>query len=97
MARVTNEFDHAPGASLDYGFDFAVDGWLDTGETISSSTWTVTAGVTLTNDQIVAGVTSVFVSGGTSGATYYLINTIITDSVPPRTDSRQIVLSCRRR
>jgi hypothetical protein len=93
---IRSEFDHAPGASLDYGFDYATANWLNSNETIVSSVWTVTGSdVVLSSTQIASGVTSVFATGGTAGNIYTLTNTITTDSTPARTDSRIIVLSCK--
>lgn len=91
------EFDHAPGADLDYGFDWRENKWLETGETVTNSVWTVQpAGVTLTRQQIVQdAVTSVFAAGGTNGRQYVLTNTITTSK--GRTDSRTIRLNCRPR
>lgn len=86
-----NEFDHAPAASLDYGFTWT--DWLEAGETITGSTWTATVGMTLSLDQISGATTSVFASGGVVSQLYYLTNTITTSE--SRSDSRVIVLSCK--
>lgn len=82
-------FTHAPGANLDYGFDWKSNGWLSTGETIETSSWTA-PGLTLTRQQSANGITSVFVAGGKKGSTYKLTNTITTSD--GRTDSRTIHL-----
>ncbi len=83
-------FTHAPGANLDYGFDWLANGWLASGETIETSTWTA-QGLTLTRQQISGGVTSVFAAGGKKGNSYKLTNTITTNQ--GRTDSRTITLA----
>lgn len=91
------QYDHAPGADLDYGFDWKTNGWLEPDETIASSTWSVQpAGITLSRLQIAEGnITSVFAAGGTNGRQYVLTNTITTSE--GRTDSRTIRLHCRPR
>ena len=70
----------AAGATLDYGFLW-ID-WLEPDETVESSTWSVSEGVTLSNAQITEDgkTTSVMVSGGSDGQRYKLTNTITTSS-----------------
>ena len=46
------------------------------GETIATSVWAVTTGLTLVSDDKTGGVTVARVSGGTAGARYYLQNTV---------------------
>lgn len=89
---VDKEFEHAPNAKLDYGFDWTA--WLASDETISISTWTTD---TLTNSspQIAGKITSVFVEGGVVGTSYKIVNTITTSV--GRVDSRTIKLSCKNR
>ena len=91
------QYDHAPGADLDYGFDWKTNGWLEVGETITASNWSVQpAGITLTRPQIVQGtVTSVFAGGGVSGRRYVLTNTVTTSA--GRTDSRTVNIDCKYR
>jgi hypothetical protein len=93
------EFDHAPNSNLDYGFNWLARGWLDAGETITTSAWEATSGVTLSHQQNLLGITSVFVSGGTLGNIYKLVNTIttLTSNGLSRTDSRTLILSCKNR
>ena len=86
------EFEHAPNAKLDYGFDWTA--WLASGETISTSSWT-TDTLTSSSPQISTNVTSVFVEGGVVGTSYKIVNTITTSV--GRIDSRTIRLSCKNR
>lgn len=60
----------------DYGFDYAGD--LDTGDTISTSVWTIPAGLTTGATGNDTTSTSVFLSGGTLDAEYTCINKITT-------------------
>lgn len=94
---MTIEYNHAPGADLDYGFDWRENKWLETGEIITQSAWTVQPeGITLTRQQIAQdAVTSVFAAGGVNGRQYVLTNTITTSE--GRTDSRTIRLNCKTR
>lgn len=94
MSKDNYEFDHATGANLDYGFVWP----LKAGENIVSSTWTPTsAGVTMDAELIAGNITSLWLSVGVIGRIYKVVNEIVTDSAPPRIDSRTIVLSCKRR
>lgn len=76
--------EKGPDERLDYGFDWAADPqqggpWLDTDDTITTSTWSTVAGLTVetpgTHDDT---STAVFVSGGALGSTYPLVNQITT-------------------
>ena len=88
-----SECDAAPLSNLDYGFDYS--SWLEAGETITTSLWEVSPSVTLSNEQNLEGICSVFVEVTTSGTLYKLTNTITTSD--NRVDSRSIVLSCKHR
>lgn len=82
---------HAPGANLDYSFDWSA--WLEEGETVTDSQWSATSGITLSRNQINDGsVTSTYAGGGVLNQTYILTNTITTSS--GRIDSRIIRLKC---
>jgi len=84
----------APGADLDYGFDW-VD-WLETGETVTSSLWSAPPSVTLARAQLLGDVrTSTFAKIDRAGYTGKITNTITTSD--GRTDSRSILLVCRQR
>lgn len=82
---------HAPGAILDYGFDWAE--WLkdSEGDTISDSQWACQT-LTLSQATIAGAKTVVMVSGGVAGNSYKLTNTITTAA--GRKDSRTILLVC---
>lgn len=67
-----------PEAILDYTLDYT--NYLATGDTISSSTFTVDTGITKTADTIASGnkVVNITLSGGTAGTVYTIKNTIVT-------------------
>jgi hypothetical protein len=68
-----------PGEAVDWTFDWD-DAYLTSGETIDASDWAVepTGGITLSGDDFTGSTTTVTASGGTSGATYRLVNTVTT-------------------
>ena len=71
----------APGEVLDYMIDWSQR--LTTGDSIASSIWAITsgAGLTINSNQFTntpSPATKVFLSSGTLGVTYQLLNTITT-------------------
>lgn len=69
-----------PDAVLDYGIDWA--DWLAAGidptDTLATSSWTATSGITASAPQLDGTVASCLVSGGTAGQTYTVTNRITT-------------------
>lgn len=82
-----------PDATLDFGVDW--EDWLASGETISSSSWTVESGITKDSDSFTDTVATAWLSGGTAGTTYTLTNEITTSS--SRTDNRTILVRVKER
>lgn len=93
-----------PDATVDYTFNWN-DGYLDTApspsEKISTSTWSidpapsspVAAGELSESSSSNTGTTAtIFLTGGTAGKTYRVTNKIVTDSNPPRTDERTLIV-----
>lgn len=77
-----------PDAVLPYKIDWTA--WL-AGDTLSTSAWTVPAGLTNVSDTTEAGSTTVVtLSGGTPGQTYVVTNRITT--ADGRTDDRSFRL-----
>lgn len=68
--------DKAPADVVDYGFEYEDE--LETAETITTSTWSATTGITLGSEGVDGSVATTWVSGGTAGTTYTLVNTIQT-------------------
>jgi len=64
-----------PDENLDYSIDWAPS--LD-GDTIASSTWTVPVGVTRGLDTNTETITTIWLTGGTAGQNYELMNRIVT-------------------
>lgn len=69
---------HDPQAKLDYAVDWSA--WLETGETISASTWTVPSGITEATPapSNTGTVATIWLSGGTIGQRYTVTNHITT-------------------
>lgn len=65
-----------PGAVLDYGFDWSE--WLESGETITDSSWTVPDGLTQEAIDQNDTTTTIRLSGGTAGQTYQITNHVTT-------------------
>jgi hypothetical protein len=97
-----------PADSLDYKFDWAAESngsdteagdWLASGETIISHIITVDDGLTLEDDSLTDGNTSVtaWVSGGTDGQVYLVTCQITTNATPARVAERSITLLVRNR
>ena len=82
-----------PQAVLDYGFDWS--DWLAVGETVSTSSWAVEAGITKDSDTNDSTTTTIWLSGGTAGEDYTVTNTIVTSA--SRTDERSIIVFVRER
>jgi len=80
------------GEVLDYEFDWSTNGWLESSEEISTSTWVAITGITVETYSNTATTATVWVSGGTSGETYKLTNTIVTDNSPQRTGIRELFI-----
>jgi len=82
-----------PNAILTYGFDYT--DWLDTGDALATSVWTVPVGITDVSEAASPTITSVKVSGGTLGKSYEIVNDITTTK--GLTERRRIVIEIQKR
>jgi hypothetical protein len=80
-------YNKSPAAALDYVEDYLTYLGADT---ISTSTWTGTGGITKNSDSKTSTTTTVWFSGGTAGQNYLWTNRIITAA--GRTDERSIII-----
>ena len=89
-------FAKDPQAILDYSIDWD-DAYLQLGETISTSVWSVLPAGTLTIDSTAstASVATATVSAGTTGHIYRLTNRITTSN--SRTEERSITIRVQER
>lgn len=71
----SNRFWKDPNAILDYSIP-----WLDwlVADTISTSTWVVPTGITKVTDTMTTTTTVIWLSGGTVGTEYAIVNRIVT-------------------
>jgi hypothetical protein len=82
-----NQYSKDPNATLDYKVDWAA--WLGT-DTIFTSTFTVPTGITKSSETNNPTDATVWLSGGTAGQSYQIINRITT--VGGRTDDRTFLI-----
>jgi len=88
------QFTKDPDEVLDYTVDWGTN-VLATGETISTSTWTVPSGITKDSDTKTNTTTVIWLSGGTAGSDYNLANKIVTSA--SRTFERTITVGVRQK
>jgi hypothetical protein len=79
-----------PDEVLEYGWTWS--DWLSS-ETIATSTWTASSGITIDSDSNTTTGTVVWLSGGNLGRTYTVVNKIVTSSSPARTAERAFLLT----
>ena len=82
----TEDWTKDPDAKLDWIFDWS--SWLAPSETIATSTFIVSAGLTVESDTKTAISTTVWLSGGQTGQVYQVTNRITTNQ--NRIDDRSI-------
>lgn len=87
--RITKD----PNAVLDYQFDWSE--WLAASETINTSTWTADSGITVDSETETTTTATVWLSGGTAGSIYNVVNRIVTNQ--NRTDDRTLNVVCEQR
>jgi len=73
--RIASEKD--PAADKDYSINW--NAFLKEGESVTQSTWTAPAALTLTGESIANGICSVWIAGGVTGVTYNIVNKITTN------------------
>ena len=86
MSSIANQIKH-PDDVLDFKFDYDALGWLEDGETISSSSWVIPAGITEDSETQDATTATIWISGGTAGVDYLCTNTIVTSDSRTRVTS----------
>lgn len=91
-----------PDEVLDYTHDWndaTVGPVLASGETITTSTWSISPSGTLTQDSETETTTTatIWLSGGTVHEVYDVTNIVVTDNATPRTYHRTIVVRVEQR
>lgn len=86
----SSRIPHDPQARLDYAIDWSA--WLQSGETINASTWSVPDGITQATPEPseTDGVATIWLTGGTVGQNYMVTNHITTSM--GREDDRSLFL-----
>ena len=82
-----------PNAVLDYQIDWS--DWLGSTDTISTSAWTVSSGITKASESNTTTTATVWLSGGTAGSNYTAANRIVTAG--GRTEDRTIQIRVEER
>lgn len=93
MAVTTTDWEKDPDAVLDWTFDW--QHWLQLGETIATSTFIVSPGITVDSSSSTATNSTVWLSGGSPGQPYRVTNRVVTSQ--GRTDDRSITIRCKDR
>lgn len=91
LATVRWSRNKRPAEVLDYGFDWAAElAATDPDDVISTSTWIIPAGLTAGAQGVTGSVTTVWISGGTDGADYVIVNRITTTGGRTHESSAQL-------
>ena len=94
MGLADNHYSKSPYAVLDYTIDW--EDWLESGETISTATWSIPSGLTdEENESNTTTSATVWVSGGVLGTRYAVRGHIVTSE--GREDSRTIYITVEAR
>ena len=93
MGTTDPNFTKDPDAVLDYTIDWS--DWLASGETISTSTWTIPTGLTEDSETETTTTATVWLSGGTEGTSYTITNEIVTSQ--SRTANRSLYIRVEER
>jgi len=80
-----------PDATKDYHINWST--WLGSSDEISSSTWTVPTGLTEVRSTNSTTLATIWLSGGTAGEDYELVNRIV--STDGRTEDQTFVICVR--
>lgn len=87
------QFLKDPNATLDYTVDWA--DWMPAGDSITTVTWVVPAGLTKTTQTNTATAATAWLSGGTVGTRYVVVCRITT--VDGRIDDRTLQIDVQER
>jgi hypothetical protein len=88
---IIGAFVKDPNSTIDFAVDWAE--WLNTGDTVSSSSWEVPVGLTLSSEGVTNNVTRAFLAGGIAGVDYMITNRVTTQGA--RIEDRSILVQVR--
>ena len=83
-----NTFVKDPDSTLDYQVDWS--DWMAESDTIADSAWTVPDGITKASDTYDATTATIWLSGGSAGSSYEVVNRITTQD--SRVDERALMI-----
>jgi hypothetical protein len=89
---MTNTFIKDPDSVLDYTVNW--EDWLDS-DTLSASSWTTPAGLTKDSDAFGDSAATVWLSSGSVGERYSIVNHITTDA--GRQEDQTLVIICKQK
>ena len=85
-------FKKRAAAVLDYNVDWT--DWLESGDTIQTSVWTVEPGITQDSESETGQVATIWLSGGMAGRSYRVTNQIVTTA--GRTNDQPMIIEVLR-
>lgn len=82
---------------LDYVINWNADPsdggpWLEAGDAIQTSSWSVPAGITKDSDSYTTTSSTIWLSGGTAGSSYDCVNTIVTTGGRTKTIILRVII-----
>lgn len=83
-------FTKDPAATLDYSVDWT--DFLEDAETIATSVWTAPEGLTVLETTKTTKKATIWLSGGTLGEKYEVVNRMTSSNTTPRIDERTIIV-----
>lgn len=93
MSQILRTFYKDPDETLKFTIDWA--DWLTSPDVIDSSEWTVPAGITNVAVSASTTQTTIWLSGGSAGTSYDIVNAITTDATTPEIAERTIRIVVR--
>jgi hypothetical protein len=88
---IIGAFVKDPNSTIDFAVDWAE--WLSSGDTVSSSSWEVPTGLTVSSASVANNVTRSFLTGGLAGVDYMITNRVTTQG--GRIEDRSILVQVR--
>lgn len=88
---IIGAFVKDPNSTIDFAVDWVE--WLNTGDNVSSSSWEVPAGLTVSSSSVTNNVTRAFLTGGIAGVDYLVTNRVTTQGA--RIEDRSILVQVR--
>lgn len=88
---IIGAFVKDPNSTIDFAVDWAE--WLNTGDTVTTSSWEVPSGLTVSSSTVTNNVARAFLTGGIDGVDYLVTNRVTTQGT--RIEDRSILVQVR--